>query len=249
MDTKEIKTKTIPLSTDDIIGFFQNPDHFFFIDYINSSLKKESFLTYLANMKMKCDIINYASMPSEDRIEILSCFMNHPYAIEVPVLKEALIAILFYTRTGDMISDYMSKEEADIFIKNNKEAIEHASCFFDSMILVLPSMSHEFKEQVFDKLIEENKIEIIENANLIGINTFSLIAYPDFLDMFIGLGKEETKIKYYKYPIDKFSYKNKKLFQLIMELESPSVLMSLFNVLSSKEEEETKYFEILKEGA
>jgi hypothetical protein len=249
MENTQPEIKTIPLSTNDIIGFFQNPDHFFFINYNNSSLKKESFLTYLANMKMKCDLIDYQSIALEDRVEMLSCFLNHSYVIEVPVLKNALISLLLYTRTGEMVFDYLSKEEAEIFIKNNKEMIDHACCFFDSMILVLPSMSHEFKEKVFDKMIEENQIEIIENANSIGINTFALIACPDFLDMFIGLGQKDFQIRYYKYAIDKFSYKNKKLFQLIVELESPSVLMSLFNALSSEEEEETKYFEILKEGA
>ncbi len=249
MESSEIQTKTIPLSTNDIIGFFQNPDHFFFIDYNNSSLKKESFLTYLANMKMKCDLVNYKEIATEDRIEMLSCFLNHSYIIEVPTLKNALISILFYMRTGEMISDYMSKEEADEFILKNKEALDHASCFFDSMLLVLPSMSHEFKEQVFDKMLENNEIEVIEKTDCIGINTFALVAYPGFLDMFIGLSNQNTEIKYYKYAIDKFSYKNKKLFQIIIELESPSVLMSLFNAFSSKEEEETKYFEKLKEGA
>lgn len=249
MENNKIETKTIPLATSDIISFFENPDHFFFIDYANSSLKKESFLTYLANMKMKCDLVEYQKIPAEDRMEILSCFMNHSYAIEVPVLKNALMSILFYLRTGEIFSDYMSKEEMEEFILKNKEALDHACCFFDSMLLILPSMSHEFKEQVFDKMIEKNEIEIIEDADCIGLNTFSLIAEPNFLDMFIGLSNQETQVKYYKYAIDKFSYKNKKLFQIITELESPSVLMSLFNAFSSKEEEETKYFEKFKEGA
>lgn len=249
MENNKVEIKTIPLSTNDIINFFENPDHFFLIDYENSSLKKESFLTYLANMKMKCDLVDYKKISFNDRAEILSCFMNHLYIVDVPVLRNALMAVLLYERTGEMFFDYMSSEEAKEFISKNKEAISHASCFFDSMLLVLPSMSHEFKQQVFDKMIEDNDIEIVEDANCLGLNTFSLLAEPNFLDMFIGLNNKETKIKYYKYAIEKFSYKNKKLFQIIVELETPSVLMSLFNAFSSKEEQETKYFEKFKKVA
>jgi hypothetical protein len=243
-----IETKILPLSTTDIIGFFENPDHFFYVDYNNSSLKKETFLTYIANMKMKCDLINYKDISFEDRQEMMSAFINHSYVIEVPVLKNALISLLIYSRSAEMPFDFFTKEEANIFLEKNWSAIEHASSFFDSMLLVLPSMSHEFKEQVFDKMLEENLIPVIEESDLVGINVFALIAEPGFLDFFIGLNKEEPNIRYYKYPIDKFTYKNQKLFQIIINLETPSVLMSLFNIFSSKEEEETKYFEELKKG-
>jgi len=244
-----IETKTIPLATEDIISFFDKPDHFFYIDYVNSTLKKDNFLAYIANMKMQCDLLDYKAISSEDRIELLSSFMKYPFVIEIPTLKNALVSVLLYTRSGEMAFDYLSKEEAETFVSNHKNEIEHASCFFDSMLLVLPSMSNEFREEIFDKLVESNELELVEDPNAIGINTFLLTIYPDFLDMFIGLGKEAPKIKYYKYAIEKFNYKNKKLFQLIIGLEKPSVLMSIFNMLSSKEDLETEYFEKLKAGA
>lgn len=242
----KIETKTFPLSTTDIISFFENPDHFFYIDYNGSALKKESFLTYIANMKMKCDLIDYASISFEDREEMLFAFMHYNYIVEVPALKNALASLLMYSRSGEMIFDFFSKEEADQFIEKHKTKIQEASCFFDSMLFVMPSMSHEFKEQVFNKAIEEGQVEVVEDAEAIGINTFSLIAMPDFVDIFIGLNKEELKIKYYKHAIEKFTYKNKKLFQLVTDLETPSFLMSLFNLFSSKEDLESEYFEKLK---
>jgi hypothetical protein len=244
-----IETKTLPLSTEDIVSFFDNPDHFFYVDYEKSSLKRESFLTYIANMKMKCDLINYKDISFEDRQEMLLAFMHYAYIIEMPVLKDALVALLIYSRSGEMKFDYMTAEEADKFIANYPTEIGHASSFFDSMLIVLPSMSHEFKADVFDKMIEEGSLPIVEQTEVIGINTFSLVAYPDFLDFFIGLSKTEPVMRYYKYAIEKFNYKNKKLFQLVQELERPSVLMSVFNALSSKEDLETEYFEKLKVGA
>jgi hypothetical protein len=241
--------KTLPLSTEDILSFFDNQDHFFYVDYNKSSLKRESFLTYIANMKMKCDLINYKDISREDRQEMLLAFMHYGYVIEIPVLKDALVALLLYSRSGEMNFDYMTKEESDTFINSYPTEFDHISSFFDSMLLVLPSMSHEFKAEIFDKMIEDQSLPVVEQTEVIGINAFSLVAYPDFLDMFIGLSKEEPKMRYYKYAIEKFNYKNKKLFQLIAELEKPSILMSLFNMLSSKEELETEYFEKLKLGA
>lgn len=245
--TQEIKT--LPLSTEDIIGFFDNPDHFFYVDYNKSSLKRESFLTYIANMKMKCDLIDYQNISLEDRQEMLLAFMSYGYIIEIPVLKNALVALLLYSRSGEMNFDYMSKEESDTFINSYSTELDHIASFFDSMLLVLPSMSHEFKAEVFDKMIEDKSLPVVEETEVIGINVFSLVAFPNFLDIFIGLNKVEPKMKYYKYAIEKFNYKNKKLFQLITELENPSVLMSLFNILSSNEDLETEYFNKLKIGA
>lgn len=240
-----IQTKTLPLATDEIISFFENPDHFFYINYNLSSLKKETFLTYIANMKMKCDLIGYQSISFEERENLLSLFMKHSYIIEVPTLKNALASILIYSRSGEMLSDFFSKEEADSFISKYKIEIEEISSFFDSMLLIMPSMSHDFKA-VFDDSIEKGEIEIVTDPDSIGINTFSLVVIPDFIDMFIGLNNEEPKIKYYKHAIEKFSYKNKKLFQLITELENPSFLMSLFNLFSSNQDLESEYFEKLK---
>jgi hypothetical protein len=158
-------------------------------------------------MKMKCDLIDYKDISFEDRQEMLLAFMHYAYIIEIPVLKDALVALLIYSRSGQMTFDYMTEEEAQMFLNNYPKEIEHASSFFDSMLVVLPSMSHEFKAEVFDKMIEDGVLPVIEQTEVIGINTFSLVAYPEFLDLFIGLNKAEPKMRYYKYAIEKFNYK------------------------------------------
>jgi hypothetical protein len=245
----DIKTKIIPFSTTEMVEFFENPDEFFYLDYNASKLKKDMFVTYLANMKIKCDLINYQSMPYEDKKELLSAFFEHMYLVDVGVLRDALVSVLMYLRTEKNLFDFFTEEEMKSFILDEKESLNVISNFFDSMLLIIPTIATEFKETVFDKLIENNEIEVVMDAAAIGLNVFGLIDYPNFIDMFIGSATEEPVIRYYKKPIENFLYKNQKFAELILNSKTPSFLISVFNLLSSTDELETNYFEALKKGA
>ena len=245
----DIKIKTIPFSTTEMVEFFENSEEFFHLDYNESKLKKDLFVTYIANMKIKCDLVNYQSMPYEDKKELLAAFISHMYLVDVNVLRDALVSVLMYTRIEKNLFDFFTEEEMKQFITDKKEDVDVMSNFFDSMLLMIPTVSTEFKKDIFDKLIENKEIEIVKDVDAIGLNVFGLIDYPDFIDMFIGAAIEEPVMKYYEKPIENFLYKNQKFAQLILNSKKPSFLISVFNLLSSTDEEETNYFEALQKGA
>lgn len=245
----EIQTKTLPLSTEDIMAFFENPETFFLIDYKNSALKGESFLTYVANMKLKCDLETYTDISFEERKALLKHYMDFSYIAEVTSLQIALVSVLFYSKKKELFFDYFNQEEMEIFIEENKEKIKIITQFFDSMLLLVPSVSLDFKEHILQPMIDSGEIETIDNHDIIGINTYGLIAFPDFIDFFIGFSQEHSEMKYFKFQIENLSYKGKKFYELIKDLSSPSILMSIYNMFSSTDSEAVSYFEKIKKDA
>jgi hypothetical protein len=227
------------------VALFEKPETFTLIDYNKSTLKQEAFVTYISNMKMNCDLVNYTDIPKEDKKILLKLFIDSRYPVMLLALRKALASVLIYHRTGKLIFDFLTESEIKEFINENKDKLNTYSSFFDSMLISIPIFSTAYRE-IFDQEILEEKILVIDDAEIIPINVYGLIEIPDFIDFFVGSNPEESKPTYYKHQIENFIYNKKTFFQIIMGLESNSFILSLFNMLTSTEEEETNFFKNLK---
>lgn len=241
--------KSIPLSTDDLTFLFEEPEFCVTIDYNKSRLKTEAFITYITNMKIICNLTDYQSMPYADKAELLNLFATHNYPVNCDTFKYALASVLLYSRSNELSFDYFTKEEMEQYLKDNLSELDLMINFFDSMLFVLPSLSEEYKETVFIPALESGEIKTVDDIDAVGINAFGLIQVPNFIDFFIGLSKEDTQLTYYKYQIENFIYNKKSFFGLILDLKGSCLLMGLFNLLTSTDVEEVKFFEDLKNGA
>ncbi len=239
-----MEVKTFPLSTEDIMKALSGQGIHFSVDYNKSSLKTESFIVYIANMNFSCSLVDYASIPSSDKKELVKLYAKHKQAVNCEELKVALASILLYSRGVELLTDFFTEEEAKEFLEENKEMIKNYSDFVDSMLITLPMLSKEFKDSIVDGDYEE-----IKDPDIVGNNAIAIIQIPNFIELFISLNKEkDMKLKYFSHQVENSLYKNKTFFNIIMEMKGDSFIMSLFNMLSSTDEEETEYFAKLKEG-
>lgn len=235
--------KTFPLSTDDIMKALEGKDVHFNVDYAKSSLKTESFVIYIANMGFSCSLVNYLDINTNDKKELLKSYAKHKHPVSCEELKFAFASVLLYSRGAGLFTDFLNEEEAKEFISENAEIVQNYSDFVDSMLITLPMLSKEFKESVVEGDYEE-----VKDPDVVGINALAIIQIPNFVELFITLNKEkEIKFKYFSHQIENSLYKDKTFFDIIIGMRGDSFLMSLFNMLSSTDKEETEYFSKLKE--
>lgn len=238
--------KTIPIPFNEISDIFLNIDKTYRLDLKNSKLKGESFITYVANMKLKCEIINDESLEKEEKFEVLKNFLNYAYFVDCTTLIDAsLLVFLRYRNIPFHASNsWMSSEEIDEFVSLNKNTLDNIADFYDSLIISIPSFNNKFKTEVLEPALASGEIKLVEDPNLISINSISLLKIPNFLENFIGHNNQaEKELKYYKYQIEKFSYDKKNLFDILMGLKEDSFILSLTNIFYSQEKEEEEILE------
>jgi hypothetical protein len=236
----ENSIKKIPMSTDEIQELFLNPENKYIVDLENSKLKGEAFITYIANMKMKCDLLVDPNLSKLSKFEILKIFLNFNYFVDCQTLINTSCMVMLRSRGFDLnTSDsWMSLEEIDEFISLNTDMVSTISDFLDSMLIAVPSLNIFFKKEFLEPSIESGEVICIEDPNIISVNVFGMLTVPDFLEIFLASKKDFNKFNYYKYQIERFSYNKKTFFDLFLDLNSDSILLSLCNTFFSEEKEE-----------
>lgn len=233
--------KTIPMSTDQIQELFLNPGNSYIVDFKNSKLKGESFITYIANMRMKCTLMPDPELDQKEKFDILTQFLEFNYFVDCDTLISVAALIFLRSRGVPIINsqEWMSFEEMDEYISANSELILKISDFYDSMIIAVPSFNKDFKNSYLEPAIASGEIELIEDTNAISINTFGPLTIPDFLECFLAYPTASSKkLKYFKYPVERFSYDKKSLSEIFRILNGSSLLLSLSNAFFSEEEQE-----------
>lgn len=234
--------KKIPMSTDEIQELFLNPEKKYIIDLRNSKLKGEAFITYIANMKMKCDLLKDLELDKNEKFEILKIFLNFNYFVDCSTLIETSSLVMLRSRGLKVNEDnsWLSIEEIDEFITSNKNLVDTIADFLDSMLIAVPSLNTSFKEHFLNPAIEDGSINNIEDPNIISVNIFGMLTIPDFLEVFLSLKNDFNKFNYYKYQIERFSYNKKTFFDIFIDLKGDSLLLSLCNAFFSEQKEESE---------
>lgn len=230
--------KKVPLSTDDLISLFDNPNQVINIDYINSTIKDEAFFTYVSNVKLTCNIVNYKDLSFEEKEKLLNTFINSKYTMEILTLKQALASVFL----GLQCSDYFTAEELELYKTNNQTRIDEMAQFYHSMLIMIPSISNVFKDVILDAEIKNGTIKEIDGTDFITPNIYNMTFYPQFIDLFIGLCSKEYPLVMYKGVLDTYQYKNKGFFALLSDKETAPNLIALFNYFFTEDAESEKQF-------
>jgi hypothetical protein len=183
---------TVPISIEKLKIYFNDKNTKFLIDYDNSTLKDEKFLTYISNLDIPCDI-NF-DFTNEKHQELLK---NYFHTFNIVDLNSLSLAAL------DVCLTYNFKLENEFteFVKCNEDIVTSWVNILQSMSLFnLHSIqSEKFKEYVdsFPKKESPNtglnfvNLLKLENMNTIfeGLNTSELFVYDDYFNSYMFKGK------------------------------------------------------------
>ena len=247
------KIRTIPMSTEEIQEIFLDNSLHYNIDLKNSTLKGEAFLTYIANMQINCSLMAIEDTPTEEKFEILKYYLAFKQTIRCETLHRAIAMILLKYVKAPLQHhvEWISEEEINLFLSENRELLVVPSLFISSASLFVPSFNKEFKKNIFVPACESGEIEVIDDVDIVGINLINIFSIPDFTETFITYHDlittpEEKKLLYYKAQVERLQYNNKTLYQIFTELKEDSFLMSFSHLLlyHNKDQRDVK---ILKE--
>ena len=183
---------TVPISIEKLKIYFNDKDTKFLIDYDNSTLKDEKFLTYISNLDIPCDI--KFDLTNENHQELLK---NYFHTFNIVDLNSLAVAAL------DVCLTYNFKLENEYteFINSNKDIVSSWVNILQSMALFnLHSIqSEKFKEYLstFSKKESPNtglnfvNLLKLENMNSIfeEINTSELFIYDEYFNSYMFKGK------------------------------------------------------------
>jgi hypothetical protein len=235
--------KKIPMSTEEIQELFLNTNKHYTIDLKNSALKGEAFITYISNMQMNCSLAIDETVPTEEKFEILKLFLTSRQTIKCDTLLNTAALLLLRSRKVDIQNSigWLSFEEVDTFVKQNKDLIEEVSSFVDSMPLTATCFNTEIKEQYLVPAIENGEVEVVTDLEAIGVNILALMGITDFLEFFLAANpSSSTRMKYYQPQVERLTYDKQTIFDIFFKREDPSFLMSMVNLLFSSGEQEIK---------
>lgn len=197
---------TAPIGIDELKKYFANKETVFIVDYANSELKGQKLLTYISNLDLPIDIINFDQDFVKDYFESSSI-------VSVPSLEHEAISILFeYKRI-------LNTEEYQDFIKENEQILLHWKTRLDSLSLfnLYTIQSDELAEYV-------KSFPSDETTDLKGVNFTSLLKHESFYEWFKTINEDDL-IFYNRY-FDDYMFKGSNLYSYWANENNPMFLLT-----------------------
>lgn len=212
METQEIEIKhaKVPFTIEEMIEYFLNKNKFYIINYKDSELKGNRFLSYVGNLEIPFEI-NYIGVSKEEKFELVLEFLKSRNIIKLGSLALTSAEILLRYRglsnlkisTNPIFSD----SEFNDFIKENEEIISKWTTFVLSTNLFMLTTVKELNEGYnFKEGFKE-----IEDANYIGQNIVQLFSVPSFMEAFFSL-PIDREIFFFKHQFEDYMFKGNNLF-------------------------------------
>lgn len=211
IDQANFRHVTVPLEIDSIKEFFQNKELFFLIDYTQSKIKGNMFLTYISNMDLPCEIL-FLKASKEEKFELLKIYMETRNLNNSNSLKLAAAQVMLesngFDTTQMLDNPGFSRAECLEFINANQTIIQKWDTFIrSSMIYMLTSMkdieeSYQFK----------NQFKLVDDAHYLGNNVVQLFSVPSFLEFYISK-QSTTEICYFKQQFEEYMFRGKNFYE------------------------------------
>lgn len=117
----------------------------------------------------------------ETSIRMLSRYHGRDLG-EGPVIPRGPATVCPWTPAS--IPSFMSAEEIDEFIIDNKEMVDEIVEYYNSMPYTMISMVDQYKKHLIDPLIESGGL-VVKKDDKIGINVIKLAGLPDFVEEYL----------------------------------------------------------------
>jgi len=180
-----------PIPLDDLKEYFANKLLKFLINYENSTLKGDKFLTYLSNLDVPCDVI-FSDKDKDSIFELVKEYMNTRMLVKLPTLEVITLQILLASKGIDNGLYYDNKlfsiAELKAFAEQNKDLV-------NKWLVALASGSLFNLHCINDDKIKNslNDFEKIEDDQFCGINYANLYKYEELYEVFPLISLEDRK--------------------------------------------------------
>lgn len=220
----------LPLSPEQMRLFFDNKEKIFVIDYVNSQLKDNVFLTYLSNLNINC-VIDFTGVESKEKLALIHNYMTSRHIVTSRSLSLAVLQVLF-AKKG--VSDFsfmdtpiLSDAEVKEFIATNSEIVDSWILFLDSMLLY---MMETFKE-LAEALQVKDSFEVIDDQRFIGLNVVNVFSVEGFFEHYFSL--PIAQMKYFERQFNEHMFNGKNLFYYFQTEQN--ILLKLLTGLLNEE--------------
>lgn len=207
---ENLRVVGVPLAIDQIKEFFENKNLFFLVEYKNSKIKGNMFLTYLSNLDLPFEVV-LEGASIEEKFELLRIYMETRNQSASDVLRLTVAELLLRYKgidpTGWIQRPILNPAEMKQFIDLHPELMNKWDTFFSSlMIFILKCFS-----VINDEIKVEEQFPILNDPQYVGGNVVQLFSIPGFLDMFFSVPCK-IEIFYFKPQFEDLMFKGKNLF-------------------------------------
>lgn len=224
---ENFRNVSVPLNIDLIKEFFDNKELFFLINYKDSKIQGNMFLTYISNLGLPSEIV-FDGSTVQDKFDLLKFYMETRNLNESNTLRLAAAQIILESKGFDtssfILNPIFTKAECLEFIKANSEMVKRWETFLTSSLLYIITSVKALDEEF--KIKEEFKT--IDDAHYVGSNIVQLCSIPGFLEIFFSLPCN-SEIFYFKAQFEEYMFRGKNFFHYFNCPEN--TLLLVFNEL------------------
>lgn len=222
----EIINVTAPIPIDELKKYFANKDTFFVIDYQLSEIKGQKLLTYLSNLDLPVDVVNFDN-------DFIKDYFHSPSLVSLPSIEMVATQILLEMK--NLIETNAWTE----FINDNKEILSVWKKKLDSLTLFNLYTVDDEETKNYIKSFPEDPTKDLE-----GINFVSLLKHEIF---YLWYGEvEDSTLTYFSSYFNDYMFKGKNLFAFWATLANP---MHVFTVSIASGEVDPKEYLGIREAA
>ncbi len=205
----KLREVTVPLPIESIKEFFVDKEIKFLVDYENSKIKDQVFLTYVSNLDIPIDIKD--NIEQETLFKLIDCYMTVKTITDIPFLNSIVSQIILAAAGSKDAADngYLSNEQLDEFISNRREIISVWMAFFNSLPLFVMSTFNELNEK--EKFAESN--DIIDDTDIVGLNVVNLIKQDIMLEFFAQ--QIDAQQFWFRQQFESYMFKGKSLYEFV----------------------------------
>lgn len=224
---ENLRHVTVPLSLDHIKEFFDNKELFFLVNYSESKIKGNMFLTYISNLGLPSEIV-LTGATLEEKFELMKFYMETRNINDSVTLRLAAAQIILENKGFDfyqyIANPVFTREEAVKFIEANKDLVQRWCTFLSSSIMYyvssIPALAEELK-------IKDTH-QVIDDPHYVGCNVVQMYSVPGFSEFFFAF-PHEPQMYYFKQQFEEYMFKGKNLFHYFAHEEN--TLLLIFNEL------------------
>jgi len=182
----------LPLTDEELLEFVENQDKVFDIEITNDEFDNKTSLIYISNLNIKC---NCLFNDSNKKLDFIKEYLLSNRIVSIENVEKMVIKIILYS-IGYKLKDFeadITEEECEKFIKDNEELVSKLQTFLDSLVIYgISTYVQEDKKKDFMK-----DIEIIDDAEYIGLNVVNLLKYQElsFYYVFRDIGEQYNFVK------------------------------------------------------
>jgi hypothetical protein len=223
IDAKNFRNVMVPLKVEVLKEFFENKELFFVVDYANSQIKGNMFLTYLSNLDLPCEV-SLANASKQEKFDMIKTYMETRNINNSDVLKLAAAElVLTYKEVnyGELFVDSILTEDERVeFIQQNLETFKKWDHFLYSTLIYLfkmhPQLNEEFKV--------EEQFPTINDPNYVGLNVVQMFGITGFTELYFS-SAPWAPFNYFKPQFEEYMFKGQNLFHYFNCTENTMALL------------------------